>query len=612
MDEQHDFTHRPRSHYHEFICGKPPLALEIEYIDENLDLSLQKDFTTRILCSYSYISLVSHNSKLPLGMLCLFESVRGCVVPLSCEEHLLNPVVLWFAVQCQDRNKKAKLTKRFKMLAEEKSQRTHPTVAEVLDEVKRMRDIGLPIAAMSLVGYLKNMTLVVCMGRLGSLELAGGSMAIGFTNITGYSVLSGLAMGMEPLCTQAFGSRNLSLVSLTLLRTIFMLLLFSLPICLLWLNLETFMLCLNQNPDITRVASLYCRFAIPDLIANSFLHPIRIYLRSKGTTWPLLWCTLLAILLHVPIIIFLTFKLHLGVQGISISAFVTNFNTLFFLLIYMFYTRVPKEYSLYVPLLIPSPMSHNDLIITGNSTSISTAGKEWGVLIKFSIQSCLSVCLEWWWYEFMTIVAGYLHNPRVALATAAIVIQTTSLMYTLPTALSASVSTRVGNELGAGQGARASLSTVVAIGLALAGSILGLLWTTIGREWWGRVFTNDGEVLELTISVLPIIGLCELANCPQTTSCGILRGSARPGVGAVINFCSFYLVGAPVAIVLAFVWKLGMVGLCYGLLAAQIACVVSIFAVVFNTDWERESFKAKSLVGKTSCATFAHADQTQV
>ncbi|XP_047155678.1 protein DETOXIFICATION 55-like [Vigna umbellata] len=507
-----------------------------------------------------------------------------------------------------------------KMVAEEKPQKTYPTTAEVVDELKRMVDIGVPIAAMSLVGYIKNMVLVVCMGRLGSLELAGGALAIGFTNITGFSVLSGLAMGMEPLCTQAFGSRNLCLVSLTLQRTIFMLLAASLPICFLWLKLEPLMLWLQQNPEITKVASIYCRFSIPDLIANSFLHPIRIYLRSKGTTWPLLWCTLLSILIHIPVVTFFTFKLHLGVPGIAMSAFVANFNTLFFLLSYMLYMRVSKG-SLSMPLLISRPLSsrqqdQNLTSLISSSTTVTTTttslGKEWGTLIRFSIQSCLGVCLEWWWYEFMTILAGYLYNPRVALATAGIVIQTTSLMYTLPTALSASVSTRVGNELGAGQPERARLSTIVAVGMALASSILGLLWTTLGRERWGRVFTSDSEVLELTMSVLPIIGICELANCPQTTSCGILRGSARPGVGAGINFYSFYLVGAPVAIVMAFFWRLGLVGLCYGLLAAQIACVVSILVVVYNTDWERESLKAKSLVGKTSCDTTEHGDQTLV
>ncbi|KAJ4722143.1 Protein DETOXIFICATION [Melia azedarach] len=475
-----------------------------------------------------------------------------------------------------------------------------PTMPEVVEELKKTTDLGFPIAAMSLVNYLKNMVLVVCMGRLGSLELAGGALAIGFTNITGYSVLSGLAMGMEPLCGQGFGSRNLSLVSLTLRRTIIMLLLASILISLLWFKLEPLMLCLRQNPDITKVASIYCRFAIPDLVANSLLHPLRIYLRSKGTTWPLLWCTLISIAFHFPITNFLTFTLRFGVPGIAISNFITNFNTLFFLLCYMFCTPASEE-SLSTPLTSP-PLP--------TALSTTSLGQEWRILLQLAIPSCLAVCLEWWWYEFMTISAGYLANPRVALATSALVIQTTSLMYTLPMALSASVSTRVGNELGAGRGQKARLATVVAIGLALLISVLGLLGTTLGREAWGRVFTKDIEVLELTKTVLPIIGLCELANCPQTTSCGILRGSARPGIGATINFYSFYLVGAPLAIVLAFVWKLGFVGLCYGLLGAQIACVVSILTVVFKTDWERESLKAADLVGKSdNYISFAHAEQ---
>ncbi|KAL5539917.1 hypothetical protein UlMin_043056 [Ulmus minor] len=471
----------------------------------------------------------------------------------------------------------------------------NPTKPEVMEELRKTTDIGFPIFAVSLVTYLRNMVMVVCMGRIGSLELAGGALAIGFTNITGYSVLSGLAMGMEPICSQAFGSKNSFLAILTLQRTFLLLLFASIPIGLVWFNLEPLMLILHQNPEITKIASLYCRFAIPDLLANSLLHPLRIFLRSKGTTWPLMWSTLLAIFLHVPITIFLTFSLSLGVKGIAISTFITNFITLFFLLLCLYFqSKDLKQESnpLQTPLIQPSSSSQLYLKIN----SLITNG--WGVLIRLSIQSCLAVCLEWWWYEFMTLLAGYLPKPQVALATSAIVIQTTSLMYTLPSALSASVSTRVGNELGAGKPEKARHAAVVAIRLAFLGSLLGLLWTTLGRELWGNVFTKDGEVLELTMTVLPIIGLCELANCPQTTSCGILRGSARPGIGAAINFYSFYLVGAPVAIVLAFVWKLGFLGLCYGLLAAQIACVISILIVVHETDWERESIKAKDLVAK--------------
>lgn len=460
-----------------------------------------------------------------------------------------------------------------------------------------MTNIGLPILAMSLIGYLKNMVLVICMGKIGSLELAGGALAIGFTNITGYSVLSGLAMGMEPICSQAFGSQNFFLAFLTLQRTVAILLLSSIPIALLWFNLQPLLLIIHQNPDITRIASLYCRFAIPDLLANSLLHPLRIFLRSQGTTWPLMWSNFLAIILHIPITIFFTFTLSLGIKGLAISTFLTNFITLFFLLVYALFPMRNKVNddrcsNLETPFLLPQSLQ-----------PLSSTRKEWTVLIRLCVQSCLAVCLEWWWYEFMTILAGYLPKPRIALATSAIVIQTTSFMYTLPTALSASVSTRVGNELGAGLPEKAWLASLVAVGLALVSSLMGLVLTTIGRGPWGRIFTEDSEVLELTMAVLPIIGVCEVANCPQTTSCGILRGSARPGIGVGINLYSFYMVGAPVAIVLAFVWKLGFVGLCYGLLAAQIACVVLILTVVYKTDWNRESVKAKDLVTATKTTT---------
>lgn len=447
---------------------------------------------------------------------------------------------------------------------------------------------------MGILSYLKNMISVVCIGRLGSLELAGGALAIGFTNITGYSVLFGLAMGMEPLCSQAFGSKNFTMVSLTLQRTIVLLLFASIPIGMLWIYLEPLLLWLHQEPQVVHVASLYCRFAVPDLMANSLLHPLRIYIRIKGTTWPLLWSTLLATLLHFPITIFFTFHQCLGIQGIAISTFIANLNILLFLLGYMKCAHDEK-----IPLSKP-------LVPPSNKLGLTSLWEEWGMLLRLAIPSCLGVCLEWWWYELMTLLAGYLYKPHVALATSAIVIQTTSLMYTLPSALSASISTRVGNELGAGRPHKARLATAVAIALAFSSSVFGFLLTTLGRGAWGRVFTNDNEVLELTVVVLPIIGLCELANCPQTTCCGILRGSARPSIGAGINFCSFYIMGAPVAVALAFFWELGFLGLCYGLLAAQVACVLSILTVIHRTDWENESLRAKYLVGESN--EYVHAD----
>lgn len=152
---------------------------------------------------------------------------------------------------------------------------------------------------------------------------------------------------------------------------------------------------------------------------------------------------------------------------------------------------------------------------------------------------------------------------------------------------------QVGNELGAGKPYKARLAAMVALACAFLIGIINVIWTVILRQSWGKLFTPDTTVTVLVASVMPIMGLCELGNCPQTTGCGILRGTARPAVGARINLGSFYFVGTPVAVGLAFGLKFGFSGLWYGLLSAQVACAIWILhSVLCATDWEAEALNA--------------------
>lgn len=111
------------------------------------------------------------------------------------------------------------------------------------------------------------------------------------------------------------------------------------------------------------------------------------------------------------------------------------------------------------------------------------------------------------------------------------------------------------------------------------------------------MFTDDKEIIALTTMVLPIIGLCELGNCPQTTGCGVLRGTARPKIGANINLGCFYLVGMPVAVGLSFYGGFDFRGLWLGLLAAQGCCAAAMLVVLGFTDWEFEAIRARKLTG---------------
>ncbi|KAK7275879.1 hypothetical protein RIF29_17005 [Crotalaria pallida] len=459
-----------------------------------------------------------------------------------------------------------------------------PTPTEALEEIKAIGKISGPTAITGLLLYSRAMISMIFLGYLGEMELAGGSLSIGFANITGYSVISGLAMGMEPICGQAYGAKQWKLLGLTLQRTILLLLSTSIPISFMWLNMKTILLWLGQDQEISSMAQTFIFFSIPDLFLLSLLHPLRIYLRTQGITLPLTYCSALSVLLHVPLNFLLVVHLKMGIGGVAIAMVLTNLNLILFLCSFVYFFGVYKD----------SWVSPSMDCIKG-----------WSSLLALAIPTCVSVCLEWWWYEFMIMLCGLLVNPKATIASMGILIQTTSLVYVFPSSLSLGVSTRVGNELGANRPGKARISMIVSLFCAIALGLGAMLFTTLMRHQWGRLFTNDHDILELTSFVLPIVGLCEIGNCPQTTGCGVLRGSARPIIGANINLGSFYLVGMPVAILLGFVAKMGFAGLWLGLLAAQASCAGLMLFVLSRTDWNVQIERAKEITKTSTISTTA-------
>ncbi|XAR62036.1 hypothetical protein NMG60_11016616 [Bertholletia excelsa] len=457
-----------------------------------------------------------------------------------------------------------------------------PTPSEALEEIKAIGKISGPTAITGLVLYSRAMISMLFLGYLGELELAGGSLSIGFANITGYSVISGLAMGMEPICGQAYGAKQWKLLGLTLQRTILLLLTTSIPISFLWLNMKQILLWCGQDEEISSTAHTFIFFAIPDLLFLSLLHPLRIYLRTQGITLPLTYCSVISVLLHVPLNFILVVYFKMGIAGVAIAMVWTNLNLFLLLCSFIYFSGVYKD----------SWVNPSWDCLRG-----------WSNLLKLAVPTCVSVCLEWWWYELMIMLCGLLSNPKSTIASMGILIQTTSLVYVFPSSLSLGVSTRVGNELGAGRPDRARIAAVVAMVCAAALGGFAAAFAAGVRRCWGRLFTADMEILKLTAAALPIAGLCEIGNCPQTTGCGVLRGSARPTIGANINLGSFYLVGFPVAMLLGFVLKLGFTGLWLGLLAAQASCAALMVCALVGTDWAAQAERARELTQSPSSSS---------
>lgn len=409
-------------------------------------------------------------------------------------------------------------------------------------------------------------------------------------------------------------SYRYKLMGITLQRCVLVLLLTSIPISCVWWNVEKVLLCIGQDADIAKMARQYLRYLLPDLYATAVVTPLRIFLRSQCITKPMMVCSGIALLLHVPINYLVVYWFRLGAPGTALANFFADLNLILFLYVYVKRTGLCQS------------------SWPGWSKACL---HEWMPLLRLSIPSCLMTCLEWWCYEILMMLAGLLQNAHECVATMAIVINGDSILYALQVtllhaflsiscklkclnifrgsfidvllycqlALASCVCTRVGNELGANRPVRAYHASMAALGLSIFLGCFGAMCLISERSVWGKLFSSDPRILRSVAQILPIMGLCELGNFPQTVSCGILRGSARPSTGACINLGSFYLIGLPLSLLLAFVFKLGLLGLWLGLLTAVTTCAALTVVSIVRTDWVKQAVRAQTFTVQDSTMT---------
>ncbi|TXG57783.1 hypothetical protein EZV62_015612 [Acer yangbiense] len=155
-------------------------------------------------------------------------------------------------------------------------------------------------------------------------------------------------------------------------------------------DLHAFSWLSTQDKEISSVAHTVIVFSIPDLFFLSLLHPLRVYLRTQGLTLPLTYCSAISVLLHVPLNFLLVVHFKMGIAGVAIAMVWTNLNLFLLLSSFVYFSGVFKD----------SWVSPSMDCLRG-----------WSSLLSLAVPRCVSVCLEWWWYEFMIMLCGLLVNP---------------------------------------------------------------------------------------------------------------------------------------------------------------------------------------------------------
>jgi Na+-driven multidrug efflux pump len=146
------------------------------------------------------------------------------------------------------------------------------------------------------------------------------------------------------------------------------------------------------------------------------------------------------------------------------------------------------------------------------------------------------------------------------------------------------VSTRVSHELGVGLTTQARLASAVGIVVLIVCGIFSCTFAISVKSVWGQMFNKDPSIVQFTAVALPIISICEIGNgnSLQTVGCVVLRGSAKPTIGAHTIFSAFYLFGFPVSLLCAFPFELGFPGLGGTLGRPGIICVLHVLCYLHH------------------------------
>ncbi|KIK96911.1 hypothetical protein PAXRUDRAFT_768490 [Paxillus rubicundulus Ve08.2h10] len=465
------------------------------------------------------------------------------------------------------------------------------------EEVKILIKYSLPVFGLVTHVFEHSiiMSSVISIGHISTVALAAATIGFMTANVTGLSVIQGMASALDTVLPSAWTSDQPQLVGLWTQRMTVLQLLVLIPISSIWLNAESLLLLLRQDPGVAKFAGVYLKWASLSLPAYSFNCISRRYFQSQG----LFAVPARTIVFVAPINMILNYLLVWGPDSVRLGFIGAPIATS------ISYNLISIASVIYGLFFVEKTAWHP--ISTRCFTSL-------GVLAKLSVGSVGQVASEWWSWELVGRASHSVSLGPVSLATQSVLLSTNSCTYQAPFALGIATSVRIGNLLGeknakrAGVAANASILLSIALALFLSGILLTF------RKTWGYMFNSDPEIVALVAAVLPLVALVQVCDDSGAVISGILRARGKQvcvtGSWTDMTLDSaYYCLGFPIGLWLAFEQDLRLYGLWWGLNIAILwqASISSYLCI--TTDWQKEVDKVIARLAVDKACQHQWADE---
>ncbi|RMZ74408.1 mate efflux family [Pyrenophora seminiperda CCB06] len=427
---------------------------------------------------------------------------------------------------------------------------------------------SLPVVvAYALQNSLQTVSVLI-VGRLSPEALATAAFSYMFAMATGWLVALGGTTAIDTLASASFtGSKNRHDLGIILQRSFIVLLLFYLPIAILWFCSEPLFKALGQEDYIARDSARFLSVLAPGGIGYIYFEALKKYMQAQEIMRPGTYVLLITSPLSAGLNYLFVYTFNMGLLGAPLATGIAYWASFFLLLAYARFVNGWQCWG-------------------GWDRKCLQNG--W-VFARLAFLGVIHVGTEWWAFEIVALVAGKLGT--IPLAAQSVIMTTDQVMNTIPFGVGVATSSRVGNLLGSrnAKGAARAANTAAVLSMVLGTLVLAVLMGV--KDFYAKIFNDDVEVIRLTAKVMPYVALFQIADGLNGSCGGALRGMGRQHIGATVNIVSYYCGALPLGIWLAFHgWGLG--GLWVGQCIALYLVGFAEWAIVAWSNWDYQVKKA--------------------
>jgi multidrug resistance protein, MATE family len=433
------------------------------------------------------------------------------------------------------------------------------------DELRILVHLALPLALAQAGQALLGLVDTAVVGRAGAVQLAGAALgnAVVFTMcIVGIGVL----MGADPLISQALGARDEVRARRLYWQSLRVALAASAVLLVPTLALAYLLEPLGIAPDVASAARQFVWWRLPGIAAFLVFYAQRGYVQAAGAARALLWATVLANVLNLLGDLLLVFggaRLPawtgplrwipaMGAGGSALATSLVQISEVLFL------AWVIRQ----VPLPRRPPDLHRRL------------REDERRILRVGVPIGLHFGAEVGVFALAGFLAGRLGAE--SLAAHQIALTFSSVTFTFAMGIGNAGSVRVGLAVGARDtpGARRAGLLAFAAGAAFMG-VAAITYLLIPGPIVATM-TNSPAIAALAIPLFTVAAVFQISDGVQGVGAGVLRGAGDARFTFTANVIGHYLVGLPLALLLGFHLRWGVVGIWWGLAAGLTTVAVAL------------------------------------